>query len=135
MIRNNNLMLNGQMIILTFTKIMLNCPIYTLICLSLWHMAHGTVTFTCFNHKIGVVILHKVNIWQVVEELHYNIQIVCLKYIIWSTCGAIPTPGALQLIQFIYTRVAYSFDFLLCFDVLEVKIEKYLIICFRIKIG
>lgn len=42
-------------------------------------MAHGTVTFTCYNHKIGVVILHKVYIWQVVEELHYNIQIACLK--------------------------------------------------------
>ena len=59
-----------------------------LICLSLWHMAHGTVTFTCYNHKIGVVILHKVNIWQVVEELwHFNFQMACLKHIIWSNCN------------------------------------------------
>ena len=53
-----------------------------------WYMAHGTVKLTCFNHKMVVVILHKVNIWQVVEGLcNYNFQMACLKHIIWSNCN------------------------------------------------
>ena len=102
-------------------------------------MAHGTVTFTCYNHKIGVVILHKVNIWQVVEELwHFNFQMACLKHTIWSNCNRhlwhnpCPRGFATHTIYIykcrLYLKLIFWF-FLLCFVVLKVEIEKCFIIC------